>query len=239
MYSTVASLVAAAKHQLNDETNGAERFSPADLTRYAMEGQLEIFKLLPHLRVARFSLTLNIGASPNSHEQRLPNGCDFLLDVAYVEGQIGRERPVQRGDYKLFRSYVGVDVGRLGFSGNNNQFTMPRRWYYDPSNPEVFYLEPYTIQAYTIVLTCTVAPSSLLSPGFINPKIVSRSNVLLDYMMMRAYEVDTESATSFERQKMHRTQFYQAIQSEYDASTSINSKYHLGRKGDSGGDPRR
>ena len=69
--------------------------------------------------------------------------------------------------------------------------------------------------------------------------MVTRSNILLDYVMMRAYEVDTESATSMERQKIHRNQFYQAIKMEYDASASINSKYHLGRKGDSGGDPRR
>lgn len=238
MYSTVASLVAAAKHQLNDETNGAERFSPADLTRYAMEGQLEILKLLPHLRVSRFTITLNTGGSLNSHEQRIPDSCDFLLDVAYVSGQLGREVPVQRGDYSLFRSYVGVDAKPLSFSGQNSQFTVPRRWYYDPSNPEVFYLEPYTIQASTIVLTCTLKPSSMVAQD-INPEIVSRSNTLLDYVMMRAYEVDTESATSLERQKLHRAQFYQAIQAEYDASASINSKYHLGRKGDKGGDPRR
>ena len=89
MYSTVASLIAAAKHQLNDETNGAERFSPADLTRYATEGQLEVFKLLPHLRTRKFTITLNIGQSGNSHEQRIPQECDFLLDVAYIEGQLG------------------------------------------------------------------------------------------------------------------------------------------------------
>lgn len=238
MYSTVASLVAAAKHQLNDETNGAERFSPADLARYAMEGQLEIFKLLPHLRVGRFPITLNVGQSLNSHEQRIPDNCDFLLDVAYVSGALGREVPVQRGDYTLFRSYVGVDTRPLSFPGLNNQFTVPRRWYYDPSNPEVFYLEPYTIQASTIVLTCTIRPSAMIS-GDIHPEIVSRSNILMDYVMMRAYEVDTESATSFERQKTHRAQFYQAINAEYEASASINSKYHLGRKGDRGGDPRR
>lgn len=237
MYSTVASLVAAAKHQLNDETNGAERFSPADLTRYAMEGQLEIFKLLPHLRVQKFTITLNTGNSLNSHEQIIPENCDFLLDVAYVQSQLGREVPIQRGDYRLFRSYVGIDTDPLSFGGLNSHFTRPRRWYYDPSNPEIFYLEPYTIQATTIVLTCTVKPSSLVGQE-IHPDIVSRSNILMDYVMMRAYEVDTESATSMERQKIHRNQFYQAIKMEYDASASINSKYHLGRKGDQGGDPR-
>ena len=233
MYSNVASLVAAAKHQLNDETNGAERFSPADLTRYAMEGQLEIFKLLPHLRTTKVTQLVD----SSSHEQRIPSNCDFLLDVSHLAGSIGREIPVQRGDYRLFRSYIGIENDPLSFTGLNSHFTRPRRWYYDPSNPNVFYLEPYPIFSSTLVLTCTLKPSSMVSQE-INPIIVSRSNILMDYVMMRAYEVDTESATSMERQKIHRNQFYQAIKMEYEASASINSKYHLGRKGDQGGDPR-
>jgi hypothetical protein len=199
-----------------------------------MEGQLEILKLLPHLRVDRFTQLVN----NISHEQSIPTNCDFLLDVSYVDIQLGREFPIQRGDYKLFRSYVGVAPSNSNQSIINIQSSVPRRWYYDPSNQNAFYIEPL-IQSDSsrLVLTCTRKPSSMVSQE-INEVIVSRSNVLMDYVMMRAYEVDTESSTSLERQKLHRAQFYQAIKSEYEASASINSKYHLGRKGDSGGDPR-
>jgi hypothetical protein len=236
MYPGFASLTQAAKRQLNDVTNGAERFSVGALTQYAYEGQLEVFKLLPHLRVQKFT---RIVGPQGFNEQRIPDNCDFLIDVAYLQGPSGKEIPVQRGEYKLFRSYVGVDMQGYAYSGPNNHFTGPRRWYYDPSNPEIFFVEPNYGQQFTLVMYCTLKPSSIANINDMHPIMVSRSNIILDWVMMRAYEVDTESATSMERQKIHRKQFYDSVQMEYEANASINSKYHLGRKGDSGGDPRR
>jgi hypothetical protein len=235
MYHSFQLLAFAAKRQLNDLTNGAERFSTSSLVQYGYDGQLEVFKLLPHLRVGKFTRTIG---PQGFNEQRIPENCDFLLDVAYSQGASGREIPLQRGDYRLFRSYVGVSTDSPSFSGLNNHFTGPRRWYYDPSNPEVFYIEPNVGGQFNIVMTCTQKPSSISNISELHPIMVTRSNIILDYILMRAYEVDTESATSMERQKIHRNQFYQAIKMEYDASASINSKYYLGRKGDQGGDPR-
>lgn len=240
MAVNVQSIVVDASDQLNDQAIGLAfiRWPVDRLIEYLNGALRQVAMLRPDLFTQKVTLALVPGSM-----QALPSSVSKLVSVdqnVSLNPACGIGSFITRGDYGVFKSFNRAS----GCFPSNYEVNS---YYYDPSQIRNFYVSPSVPpnKSYSVIATCilnppeyTIVDYNAAQPIVVNGVELDRQyyNALLAWMMHKAYEVDTESATSYQLMRHHLKHFYDMMGVDYRQDSRLGSGYHLGRVSTDGGD---
>lgn len=234
--STTQELVQRTRVTLCDPE--AAHWSDQELMMYLNEALCEIAGLRPDEFVSRVDLPLVPGAC-----QEVPAGC---IDLVSIEGQdcSGEGQGVTReastsgtrlGDKFLCAGDTCPD-GQPGDASLDPCAAWTAGSYRVVSSSRGFFMldPPVPAGCDAITLTAMVyCPPERLSlggdPTCVLPCMYDAQ--VVDFMLMRAFEKDTESTFAQQRSSYHRRAFYEGMNSDYRAASRLRSGYILGQDG--------
>lgn len=224
---TVGNLVKHVSGQLSDQGKSREyaRWSRATLVEYLREAIKEVYAY----RREAFAQDMDIDLVPGV-TQRLPDGV-MLVSATNADGSpIGHADPQL---IKVFSAYVRCT------GGARNDYSV-KSMAIDPEDDSTFYVSPAVPKGIPAKMKARVngaAPEYTLKDWDSTIAITDEYyNRLIDYMMARAYQRDTESAISAQQSQRLFSLFYQAMGVQYRMDSARGSGYYKGEIGD--GDPR-
>ena len=208
---TVQSVIDRAEQVLYDTTN--VRWSVTELLGWFNDGQREVVALRPDTYPAVSSVKLTSGT-----KQTLPADGYTLLTVVRNMGTDGNSpgnavREVQR------RQLDADSPGWHAEIGNN----VTDHYIFDPRTPKIFYVYPPSLGNNYIELVYSRVPGDVLIGATITLDDVY-ANVLLDYVLYRAYSRDFEQPGAGDRALAHRAAFENGLglKAQADASNTTN-----------------
>lgn len=204
------------------------RWSQTELLRYLNDSLIQVGTYRPDA----FTTTVVVTLVPGSM-QTLPAGFSFLKSVDTNSANSNcPSAPVVEGDLNLMRAFYKKPC--LPTGGANNYRV--RQFLYDSRNPNLFYVSPPVpvgVVTLQVDLTAVSQAPEYTIADLANPIVMDQKyrNALISWMVMRAYEVDTESATSFAQAREQRSHFYQMLGINYKQESLYKSGYYLGERG--------
>ena len=232
---TVGQLVTDVSGQLNDQYLGREfqRWNRARLLSYLVGGMAELLSYKPEAFTKTEAATLVAGA-----RQSLADGYKTIVSVASnIDGST-----VTEADFdllKAFSPYICC-AAEVVFDADNNPIYRAKSYAIDPKDPKLFYVSPPVPVGLTptINITAIVPPPdyTLADWGVELPFDMKYQENILDYMMGRAFDIDTESAMSRSNADKHLSRFYTAMGVKYRVESAYRAGNYNGNVGD--GDPR-
>ena len=212
---------------MNDEAR--TRWQETDAIYYLNDALLAVFNARPDA----FTITKNVTLVAGSTQSVA--GCVDLMSVNQNSPSGGF---ITRGDLDLFRTYNG-DPCSLPRTVEQIAGYEVDQWFYDQRNPGTWFVYPPVPAGVTVTVqvTCKELPVAytVANLGTVVEPQRYRS-ALLEWMKKRAYEVDSESLTSFNLMQFHAAQFDRFMGIGYTADSRHQSGYEVGRIGT--GDPR-
>ena len=239
--STVRQITERAAITLRDFEAGHEftTWTKAMLLEWLNEGLCQLSALRPDLFTATRKITLKPGAN-----QTLPDGIDAVYDIngnvlISPDGTETVEEGVTTGNQKLSRRFkkkpclVADDTG--GNCGDLGDGYKVKSFIRNPYTSREFRVEPPVPEGVEVEVMATV----LLAPGHFDegdyenktPLSCSNDAALLDWILMRAYEVEIESEYAARAKVYHAQKFYHETGQKYFADSRMTSGYVLGQKG--------
>ncbi len=227
MIETVGNITFEVSTHLNDQEPGFTyaRWTQAELIDFLNDGLVQVGTYRPDALDSTQNMTLIPGA-----QQTLPTGFSLLKSLDYNIGGACADAPIIKCDLNILRSFFKKPCLPTG----GDMDYRVRTYAYDPRNPRIFYVSPRVpawavpVVSYTAVQDAPVYTiANLLTPIAIDQKY---KNALISWMMMRAYEVDTESNTSARQAAEQRSHFYQMLGINYQQESSFNSNQFLNNK---------
>jgi len=198
---------------LQDTSN--TRFANADLLKFFNDGQREVVIYRPDANVSNTNFTCAAGS-----KQSLPSGALRLIDITRnVSG-----RAISQIDRKT------LDESLPDWHNSTADATRKiEHFIYDSSDPKNFYVYPAAESSFQIEVIYSVSPADVtLSNYTTDTTTISLddiyANCLLDYILYRAYQIDSEFSGNAEKSLMH----YRSFANGLGAKT----------QGDSAADPR-
>lgn len=198
---------------LQDTSN--TRFANADLLKFFNDGQREVVIYRPDANVTNTNFTCAAGS-----KQTLPAGALRLIDITRnVSGraicQISRKT---------------LDEALPDWHNATADSTRKiEHFIYDSSDPKNFYVYPAAENSFQIEVIYSVSPADVTLSNYTSDATTislddTYANCLLDYILYRAYQIDSEFSGNAEKSLMH----YQSFTNGLGAKT----------QGDSAADPR-
>jgi hypothetical protein len=205
-------VIVSVARLLNDYEPGYEhiRWTRLDLLDYLNDAQMQLYVLLP----AAFTRSEAFVLRPGSLQGPLPDGCQLQRVVSSGDGS--RARKVDDGLLQAFAGFgckptpVPAAYRVSGFSFNPEDAT---HFFVDPPVPE-------DGVEHTVMVICQQAPRVLAladldatPPPLPAPPAdqldapSALRNVLIEWMLYRAYSVDMESPQSSAKQALHLNTF--------------------------------
>lgn len=231
----VSEYVTTASTQLNDQRLGREftRWNRGLLLSYLNGGITELSGYKPEQFSADVTLTLAAGA-----RQKAPDDAQRLVSVnANADGTVVHEADIDL--VKAFMPYTCCAV-EVVFDAAGNPIYKARTFSIDPKDPKIFYVSPDVPAGMTPTVKATVIalPTKYTLAAFddlvnIEPKY---EESIMDYMMGRAFDIDTESPMSRSNADKHLSRFYTAMGVKYKVESAFRAGNYGGTIGD--GDPR-
>jgi hypothetical protein len=230
MAKTVQQIVLEVSTQLNDQEPGFQytRWTVVELINYLNLGLIEIGNFRPDAFTGSQQVTLVSGAI-----QQVPAGVTLLKSVDYNGStSLCPFSPIVQCDLNLMRAFFKQPCLPTGGASSYRV----RTYAYDAKNPGTFYVSPPVPAGNTTTVIITAvneAPqydnTMLATPIAVDQKYITAAEY---FMLMKAYEVDTESQTSAAENSKYRQMFYNMMGVNYKQSTGYNSGQFLGQGGD-------
>jgi hypothetical protein len=204
------SIVDRARHILQDTTSGGTRWLDDELMKWLNDAQREIVLLKPNAYSSVENLNLASGS-----RQKLEDGGLLLLSV--VRNATGRA--VRRVDRNI------LDSENPDWHETAAQSSV-EHYIFDEDAPTVFWVYPQNNGAGTVEIIVSKSPNDVPSIG---SSIVLNDiymNVILDYILYRAYSKDTDYAGNTQRASTHYSAFNNSLgvklQGEQASSPNMN-----------------
>ena len=225
---TVAHIIKHVSGQLSDQSSGKEyiRWPRTTLLEYMNEALKEIASYRPEAFAVTEDVTLVAGSA-----QTLPNG--GLLDAitANADGT-----PVVKSDAKLMKAFGAYAAcsPRVRFVRGKPRYAA-KSFAIDENDASIFYVSPPVPAGITAVVKATYANTEVVVglQDFDSPLRMADKfyNCLIDYMMARAYQRDTESLVSQQQAQRLFQLFYQVMGTKYKIDAARGSGYYEGQVG--------
>jgi hypothetical protein len=230
---TVGEAIKFASRQLSDQRRNREftRWNRKDLLDYLNSGLKEIAAY----RAEAFASQTTIDLQPGIR-QVLPEGVTVTGIVDTATGM-----PVNNADDTLLKSFAGMNPcpSRPKFVKGIAVYS-PRSFAVDRDNPKVFYVSPAVPAgvAVSVLATMEGKPPQYTFQDWNKPIDMQDKfyNNLIDWMMARAYQMDTESQVSLSQARGLLQGFYSIMGVKYKMDSARSSGYYEGKTGT--GDPR-
>jgi hypothetical protein len=200
---TVASLLGRAAKLTND--TGNVRWPLLEGLDWLNDGQRALIILRPKASVKNTSVALTAGST----KQTLPADGYLFIDMprnmgadGSTPGTVIQEIPTDTIDNQIPTWHV--DANALGYI---------KHFVFDPRNPKNYYVYPKApATSWYVELIYSVAPADCTQGGTITLDDIY-ANMLLDYVLYRAYSKDSEYAGSPELAAAYYTAFDKAAHS--------------------------
>tara|TARA_Y100001937_G_scaffold50416_1_gene70082 strand:- start:1396 stop:2061 length:666 start_codon:yes stop_codon:yes gene_type:complete len=208
----VVDLINRAEEILQDTTN--VRWSQQTLLDYLNDGQREVVLFRPDANPVNESLTL----AANSAKQSLPATALRLLSI--YKNASPTTKPITNIERRVLDDQIEDWHGTTG--------TNVEHYVYDPMDPKVFYVYPHTTSSSaTISIVYSSSPANITISNFTSDTTVISlddvyANAILDYMLYRAYQKDTEYAGDMQRAGVYLQSFQNSlgVKNQVDAGST-------------------
>lgn len=208
----VIDLINRAEEILQDTTN--VRWSQQTLLNYLNDGQREIVLFRPDANPVNASFTL----VADSAKQSLPSAALRLLSI--YRNSNPTSKPITNIERRVLDDQIEDWHGTTG--------TNVEHYVYDPLDPKVFYVYPHTTASdATIEIVYSSAPTDITISDFSSSTTVISlddvyANAILDFMLYRAYQKDTEYAGDLQRSGVYLQSFQNSlgIKNQVDAGST-------------------
>jgi hypothetical protein len=203
----VATLIDTAGIILQDTSQ--VRFPQAELMTFLNDAQREIVLHRPDARTVNGNMTCVAGS-----KQSIPATGLRLIDV--VRNDAGRA--ITQIDRKI------LDETLPDWHNTAADATKKiEHFVYDPADPKNFYVYPNATVSMDIEIIYSTAPADITySATAVITLDDIYSNAILDYMLYRAYQKDSEYAGNAERSMMHYQSFANALGIKSRADAAID-----------------
>lgn len=231
--NTVGKIIEHVSGQLNDQGFKLEytRWTRPKQLEYMNEALKEIGAYRPDAFSAIRSLTLVTGTKQSVGEYVT------LKNISNADGS-----PTHESDANLLKAFAAYDYCTVKpqFDRSGSPVYFVKSFAVDNLDPKTFYVSPPVPSGISPVITATVIgkPPELTLADWNKPLEMEDKyyNNLIDFMMARAYELDSESANSQGNSQRFMTRFYQAMGVKYKVDSAVKSGFYKGEVGT--GDPR-
>ena len=205
-------LINRAEEILQDNTN--VRWSQQTLLNYLNDGQREVVLFRPDANPVNASFTL----AANSAKQTLPSAALRLLSI--YKNASPTTKPITNIERRVLDDQIEDWYGTTGPNVEH--------YVYDPMDPKIFYVYPHTTSSSaTISIVYSSAPGDITISNFTSDSTVISlddvyDNAILDYMLYRAYQKDTEYAGDMQRSAMYLQSFQNSlgVKNQVDAGST-------------------
>jgi len=208
----VIDLIDRAEEILQDTTN--VRWSQQTLLDYLNDAQREIVLFRPDANPVNASFTL----AADSAKQSLPSAALRLLSI--YRNSNPTSKPITNIERRVLDDQIEDWHGTTA--------TNVEHYVYDPLDPKIFYVYPHTTASdATIEIVYSSSPTDITISNFSSDTTVISlddiyANAILDYMLYRAYQKDTEYAGDLQRSGVYMQSFQNSlgIKNQVDAGSS-------------------
>ena len=218
MALSAQSIVQRVVGTLQDTTS--VRWPVAELVRYLNDGQREVILYRPDATIKNVSHTCVSGP-----KQTLPADGAKLIDIVRnTSGGAIRQVPREIIDAQTPNWYT--------IAGSDNAV----HFMYDPRDARVFYVYPPATTSTSVELSYSAYPTDVAEPadGADYTDVVGNldvpdiyGNVIIDYILYRAYTKDSEYAGNAQRAMAHYQSFANALGIEVQGTTGVAPKVTL------------
>jgi hypothetical protein len=206
------SIVDRARHILQDTTSGGTRWLDDELMKWLNDAQREIVLLKPNAFSSVEGLTLESG----SRQDITAEGLLLLSVVRNVDG-----RAVRRVDRNI------LDSENPDWHETTAQSSV-EHYVFDEDAPTVFWVYPPNTGTGQVEVIVSKAPVDVAAIGSVITLNDIYMNVILDYMLYRAYSKDTDYAGNTQRAGTHYSAFNNSLgvklQGEQASSPNQNTR---------------
>lgn len=219
MALSAQSIVRRVVDTLQDTTS--VRWPIPELVRYLNDGQREVILYRPDASNKNSTLTCVVGA-----KQSLPSDASKLIDVIRNSGANSSDEAVRQVPREILDTQI---PNWYSLSGVDTIV----HYTYDPRDPKVFYVYPPATTDASLEINYSAFPTDVTEPadgsdftdvaGDIDiPDIYG--NVLIDYILYRAYTKDSEYAGNAQRAQAHYGAFSNALGVELQGTSGAAPK---------------
>lgn len=203
----VATIIDTAGIILQDTSQ--VRFPQSELMTFLNDAQREIVLHRPDAKTLNGSMTCVAGS-----KQSIPSTGLRLIDV--VRNDAGRA--ITQIDRKI------LDETLPNWHNTAADATKKvEHFVYDPADPKNFYVYPNATSSMDIEIIYSTAPSDISYTSTVTITLDDiYANAILDYMLYRAYQKDSEYAGNAERSMMHYQSFANALGIKSRADAAID-----------------
>lgn len=230
---TVGEYVTHVSSQLNDQRYGRAftRWGRGLLLGYMNLGIAEIGTYRPEAFAKHVTVTLRQGSLQT---------IDWKTDVQAIYANVGGPR-VTAMDQSMADAFAQYDASPadVPFKNGAPQYWV-RSYYVNKDNAKVFTVDPPVppgVTAAVHVIVQGVTPQYTLADWDSTLEVNSNYiNNVIDFMLAKAYEIDTESTSAAKHSEELYTRFYQVLGVNYKRMAQFKSGYYQGQPGT--GEPR-
>lgn len=228
---TLRSIATDVSRQLKDQQRGYEftRWTRDMVIEYIADGLTQVALYRPDA----FSTAIKVTLAPGS-KQTIPSG---VSTVTSLNNDV-KDDPlsITRDDLGLVRAFTKPACNQLVDEDGNVVYRVSA-YAYDPRVPAQFFVSPPvpTGVSATVIVNAVISPPELDGTWWLKqlPVDGKYKNAVKAWALSRAYEVDTESETSFRAMNFHRSEFYRMMGIKYQQDSKFNSGWYLGQRGES------
>jgi hypothetical protein len=224
---TVLQVIRAASVQLADQRPRQEytRWTKAMLVQYLNDAMAEISSIRPEAFALRRLVTLVPGRI-----QTVPEHCMAFVKIEQnPDGTTAYE-----GDTELLKA-IGTTppkLTQLRYDADGNVLFNVRSYSIDSTDPKTYYISPPVPIGVNVQVLASFVHNpwvySVQNLGELVDVAPGIFNLAQDYMLGRAYEIDSESAESKSNSVKHFQQFYQFFGLNYKQTSSFQSNNYGG-----------
>lgn len=219
MSLSAQSIIRRVVDTLQDTTS--VRWPIPELVRYLNDGQREVILYRPDATIKNATLVCTAGP-----KQSLPADGSKLIDIVRNAG-VGSGSAAVR---LVAREILDTQIPNwYGLSGSDTVV----HYTYDPRDPTVFYVYPPASGNAELEIAYSAYPTDITEPaegsdytdvtGSLDvPDIYG--NVIIDYILYRAYTKDSEYAGNAQRSVAHYQAFANALGIEVQGTTGVSPK---------------
>lgn len=230
---TVGDYITHASSQLNDQRYGRTftRWGRGILLGYLNLGLAEIGAFRPEAFPKHIVVNLNPGSLQT---------IDWKTDIQAVYSNVGGPR-VTLMDEPMADAFAQYDTAPpdVPFCDGAPRYVV-RSYYVNKNNAKVFTVDPPVPQGVTAAVHVIVqgqTPQYTLSDWDSTLEVsTDYINNVVDFILAKAYEIDTESTSAARKSEEHYQRFYQVLGVNYQRYAKFRSGYYGGMPGT--GDPR-
>lgn len=216
MALTAQSIVRRAVDTLQDTTS--VRWPIPELVRYLNDGQREVVLYRPDASVTNATVNCVAGS-----KQSLPADGAKLIEVIRNAAAESDKKAVRMVNREILDAQL---PGWHSVTGSINIL----HFMYDPRDPRVFYVYPPALNTAQLDLVYSSYPADITEPadGSTYADVTGNvdlpdiyGNVILDYILYRAYSKDSEYAGNAQRAAAHYGAFANALGIEIKGTTGV------------------